>query len=124
MGVSELQPAAGGMTRLLVFFDYDRTELKRESIPDLDRATLFLKAHPEVSIEIAGHTDSIRSAGYNQRLSHDRAASVKRYFVSKGIADPRITVRGYGEEGSVADNATEEGRARNRRVEMRVAGRP
>lgn len=118
-----LQPADGGATRLLVFFDYDKTELKRESIPDLDRATGFLRAHPGTSIEIAGHTDSVGSTSYNQRLSHDRAASVKRYFVSKGIADTRITVRGYGESSAVADNGTEDGRARNRRVEMRVSGR-
>ena len=107
----ELQPAGGGMTRLLVFFDYDKTELKKESMPDLNRAISFLRQNAGVMIEIAGHTDSIGSASYNQKLSHDRAAAVKRHFVSKGIAEARITVRGYGEEGPVADNATDEGRA-------------
>ncbi len=117
----QLAPAADGMTRLLVFFDYDRAELNDESIPDLRRATTFLQDNPGISIEIAGHTDSVGSAGYNKKLSQERAESVKRYFVKQGIAMSRITARGYGEEHPVAENGGEEGRARNRRVEMRVA---
>jgi len=115
-----LEPVEGGATRLLVFFDYDRAELKRESGPDLDRALKFLKLNPSATIEIAGHTDSLGSAIYNRKLSQDRADAVKRHFTEGGINPARIAAKGYGEDRPVDDNAQEEGRARNRRVEMRV----
>jgi outer membrane protein OmpA-like peptidoglycan-associated protein len=112
----------GGQTRLLVFFDFDKAELKRESIPDLKRAVAFLKENPELSIEIAGHTDSVGTSEYNLALSQDRAESVMSYLSAAGIAKSRMRARGYGEAQPVADNATEEGQANNRRVEMRVMG--
>ncbi|MEP7219960.1 MAG: OmpA family protein [Bacteroidota bacterium] len=115
-----LNRTSGGTTRLLVFFDFDKSDLQNESKPDLGRAIAFLKANPTINVEIAGHTDSVGDATYNKKLSQDRADAVKLYFVNGGIQGSRISTRGYGESQPTADNATEEGRARNRRVEMRV----
>jgi hypothetical protein len=116
----ELYRTSGGTTRLLVFFDFDKAELKNESKPDLNRAIEFLKANPGINVEIAGHTDSVGVESYNKKLSQDRAEAVRQYVISGGIEPGRVVPKGYGEEQPAADNATEEGRARNRRVEMRV----
>lgn len=117
-----LYRASGGQTRLLVFFDFDKTELKKESTPDLRRAAAFLKANPTLSIEIAGHTDSVGTADYNLKLSQARAESVIKFLASIGVASSRMRARGYGEAQPVGDNSTPEGQASNRRVEMRVMG--
>lgn len=103
-----------------VYFEFDRAELKPESYPALDSLTAYLKANPTMVVEIAGHTDSIGSAEYNLRLSQQRAQAVVGYLVSRGIDPHRLIARGYGESQPVADNGTEEGRALNRRVEMRI----
>jgi len=71
-------------------------------------------------VDVVGYTDSTGPAKYNQGLSERRAKSVYDYFVSKGIAADRLTTKGYGEERPVASNATREGRAKNRRVELVV----
>ncbi|HVK40569.1 MAG TPA: OmpA family protein [Candidatus Kapabacteria bacterium] len=117
-----LYPAAGGQTRLLVFFDFDKSELQKESVPDLRRAVQFLKSNPELNVEIGGHTDSLGTDAYNLQLSQQRAESVMRFLSSAGIGRERMKARGYGEAQPVADNASEEGQANNRRVEMRVMG--
>jgi outer membrane protein OmpA-like peptidoglycan-associated protein len=69
-------------------------------------------------IGIEGHTDSVGQPGYNQRLSAERAASVKAWLVGHGIDAARLDTAGFGDGRPVADNATEDGRARNRRVEL------
>jgi len=115
-----LSRTSGGITRLLVFFDFDKAELKNESKPDLERATEFLKDNPSIRVEIAGHTDSVGVDAYNLKLSQQRADAVRQYFIGRGIAKERLEAKGYGETQPIADNTTEEGRARNRRVEMRV----
>ncbi len=115
-----LYRTSGGTTRLLVFFDFDKAELKNESKPELNRGVEFLKSNPGIRIEIAGHTDSVGDASYNTKLSQQRAEAVRQYFITGGIEGGRIQARGYGEAQPTADNSTEEGRARNRRVEMRV----
>jgi len=115
-----LYRTSGGTTRLLVFFDFDKAELKNESRPELNRGVEFLKSNPGIRIEIAGHTDSVGDASYNTKLSQQRAEAVRQYFITGGIDGGRIQARGYGEAQPTADNGTEEGRARNRRVEMRV----
>lgn len=117
-----LYRAEGGQTRLLVFFDFDKAELKKESIPDLRRAVQFLKGNPALNIEIGGHTDSLGTDEYNLKLSQARAESVLGFLSGAGIGKERMKARGYGEAQPVADNATEEGQANNRRVEMRVMG--
>jgi OOP family OmpA-OmpF porin len=70
-------------------------------------------------VEVAGHTDSVGTDSYNQGLSERRAQAVVNYLVAKGINASRFKARGYGESEPVADNATDEGRAENRRVELR-----
>ncbi|TSA13398.1 MAG: OmpA family protein [Betaproteobacteria bacterium] len=103
-------------------FDFDKSALKPEGKAKLDDLVGKLKAvNLEVVIAI-GHTDSIGSNAYNQKLSLRRAASVKAYLVSKGIEANRIYTEGKGETQPVADNKTKEGRAKNRRVEIEVVG--
>lgn len=109
-----------GSTRLLVFFDFDKAELKGESKPDLNRAAEFLRNNSNIKVEIAGHTDSVGNAAYNKKLSQSRAESVRTYLIDAGIDARRLTANGYGKEQPIDNNNTEEGRARNRRVEMRV----
>ena len=113
-------PLRQDATRLLIFFDYDRADLKRESVPELRRAVEWLKENPDIRVEIGGHTDSVGSAEYNRDLSRRRAESVRNWFIREGVEAARLIATGYGEERPVADNGTEGGRARNRRVEMRV----
>jgi len=116
----ELFRTSGGTTRLLVYFDFDRADLKNESKPDLNRGIRFLQENPTIRVEIAGHTDSLGTDAYNNRLSQQRAESVRSYLIQGGIDAARVIARGYGEAQPIADNGTDDGRARNRRVEMRV----
>lgn len=116
----DLSRLGQGTTRLLVFFDFDKADLKNESKPDLSRAIEFLRQNPNIRVEIAGHTDSVGNESYNKKLSQSRSESVRQYLVQGGIDAGRMIAKGYGEEQPIADNGTEEGRARNRRVEMRV----
>ena len=103
-------------------FDFDKAVLKPEGKARLDDLVGKLKAvNLEVIIAI-GHTDSIGSKAYNQKLSLRRADAVKAYLVSKGIEANRIQTGGRGETQPVADNKTREGRAKNRRVEIEVIG--
>ena len=103
-------------------FDFDKSALKPDGKARLDDLVGKLKAvNLEVIIAI-GHTDSIGSNAYNQKLSMRRASAVKAYLVSKGIAANRIYTEGKGETQPVADNKTKEGRAKNRRVEVEVVG--
>lgn len=101
-----------------VHFDFDKASLRDESFAILDAAVSTLSTHGKIAVEVAGHTDSKGSDAYNQGLSERRAAVVKDYLVSKGISADRLTSKGYGESNPVADNATEEGRAKNRRTEL------
>jgi OOP family OmpA-OmpF porin len=101
---------------LQVLFDNDSANIKAESYGELDRFADFLKAVPSASGTLEGHTDSVGAAVYNERLSQRRADSIKAYIVGKGVDGGRLTARGYGESRPVADNATAEGRAQNRRV--------
>jgi OOP family OmpA-OmpF porin len=79
---------------------------------------VVLKKNPLLNIVVEGHTDSLGSAEYNQRLSEKRAMAVKEYFVMKGIESHRMNAMGYGESRPVASNETEAGRAKNRRVQL------
>jgi OOP family OmpA-OmpF porin len=101
---------------LQVLFDTDSANIKSDSYGELDSFADFLKAVPSASGELQGHTDSVGSAAYNQKLSQRRADAVKAYVVGKGIDAARVTAKGYGESQPVADNKTPEGRAENRRV--------
>ncbi|MFJ4134694.1 OmpA family protein, partial [Pseudomonas cyclaminis] len=80
----------------------------------------FMAQYPATNVEVAGHTDSVGPDAYNQKLSQRRADAVKQVLVKDGVAPSRVTAVGYGESRPVADNATEAGRAVNRRVEASV----
>jgi len=103
-----------------VEFASDSAELTSASRQMLDATADELARHPDMRVEIAGHTSSTGPAEYNQDLSERRARSVADYLISRGLDADRFTVKGYGESEPIADNATREGRARNRRVEMRI----
>jgi OOP family OmpA-OmpF porin len=103
-----------------VHFDTGKATLRPESFPALNDLAEVLKYKKQMVVEIAGHTDDVGEAAANQKLSQDRAEAVKKYLVSKGIAEARIRARGYGEAEPVAPNDTEEGRSRNRRTEVRI----
>jgi outer membrane protein OmpA-like peptidoglycan-associated protein len=103
-----------------VFFDYNASTLRPESNTELDNLVTLLNENPSMKIEISGHTDSDGSDDYNQKLSEGRANSVVKYLIGKGIAESRLTYKGYGETQPVASNDTDEGKQENRRVEFKV----
>ncbi len=106
-----------------VFFDFDSDAIKPEYHSMFQNAVKVLNENPNITIEIEGHTDSIGPAEYNLQLSKRRAEAVKNYLVEQGIDPARITTVGLGETVPVADNNTEEGRAKNRRVDFEITSR-
>lgn len=110
--------------RLEAFFDTNSAVLKPESYPDLERVVKFMNDVPRVRGVLEGHTDDVGNAKANERLSQRRADAVKAWLVSKGIDGSRIETRGLGESQPEADNATAEGRAKNRRVVLRRTDTP
>ena len=104
------------------FFDFDKSVIKPEGKAKLDDLADKVKAINLEVIIAVGHTDSVGSDAYNQKLSMRRSQAVKAYLVSKGIDKTRIYTEGKGEKQPVADNKTKDGRANNRRVEIEVVG--
>ena len=104
------------------FFDFDKSVLKPEGKAKLDDLVSKVKGINLEVIIAVGHTDSVGSDAYNQKLSVRRSEAVKAYLVSKGIEKNRVYTEGKGEKLPVADNKTDEGRAKNRRVEIEVVG--
>jgi len=102
----------------VVMYGFDSAEIKSEAFPMLDEAVLILKKNPELKVEIDGHTDNMGSAAYNMNLSERRAKAVMQYFVDKGVEAERLTTKGFGFTQPAASNDTEQGRAKNRRVEL------
>ncbi|NIM69850.1 MAG: OmpA family protein [Xanthomonadales bacterium] len=100
-------------------FEFDSAELTADSQAALADALQILQRHPDLVVEIAGHTDSMGAESYNQGLSERRANAVRDYLAANGANAANLSAKGYGESEPVADNATEEGRAANRRVELR-----
>lgn len=104
-----------------VEFEFNSAKLKPESYPVLDDAARILTMHPEIDVEVQGHTDDIGSDAYNFKLSQKRAESVRQYLIDKHMIEPvRLIPVGYGERRPIADNSTEEGRKKNRRVEFLI----
>jgi OOP family OmpA-OmpF porin len=104
------------------FFDFDKSALKPAGRASLDELIGKIKGINLEVIIAVGHTDSVGSNSYNQKLSVKRSESVKAYLVSKGIEKNRVYTEGKGETQPVADNKTSDGRAKNRRVEIEVVG--
>ena len=102
----------------MVLFDINSAEVKSEAYPMLQEAVLIMKKNPDLKVEIDGHTDSSGPAAYNMTLSEKRAEAIKDHFVSRGIDPNRLTTKGLGFTKPAASNATKEGRAKNRRVEL------
>ena len=102
----------------VVMYDFDSAEIKSEAFPMLDEAVSILKKNPEINVEIDGHTDNIGPAAYNMNLSERRAKAIMKYFVDKGVEAQQLTTKGFGLTKPAAGNDTEEGRAKNRRVEL------
>lgn len=142
-GVSIRVPERGVEGRLLAFirdaerpvdretwFDFDRltfdtasATLRPESQDQLAAVATILGAFPSVKLKIGGYTDAVGDAAANQALSERRATSVRAALIERGVAPERLSAEGYGAQFPVGDNATEEGRARNRRISMRVSAK-
>ena len=121
--VAPQPPAATKVTYAAdAFFDFDKSVLKPEGRAKLDDLVGKIKGINLEVIIAVGHTDSVGTDAYNQRLSVRRSEAVKAYLVSKGIERNRVYTEGKGEKQPVADNKTAEGRAKNRRVEIEVVG--
>ena len=114
--------AAGFVAVYGIHFDTDRADLKVGASKTLEEVVKLLKAHPDLKVEIQGHTDSTGTDEHNLDLSRRRADTVKAYLQLYGIAADRLKTTGLGETKPVGDNATEEGRALNRRVELHRIG--
>lgn len=102
----------------IVYFDTDKANLKADAIPELDKVYDFLKRNPAYGIKIAGHTDSDGTKDRNQLISESRAGEVAKYLANKGIASERTLARGYGQMDPLNNNASEEEKKQNRRVEV------
>ena len=107
-----------GHVALYILFDFGKATVRPESIPILDQIAAVLSQSPALEVSVEGHTDSVGSAETNQALSEQRAKAVVAGLVERGISAGRLSAVGHGLSQPVADNATEEGRARNRRDEL------
>jgi len=103
-----------------VFFDTGKATLKAESNEALNALYEVMQLKETLVIEIAGHTDNVGGKELNEKLSQERADAVRNYLIRKGIEPIRVTAKGYYYSRPIADNDTEEGRAKNRRTEVRV----
>jgi outer membrane protein OmpA-like peptidoglycan-associated protein len=120
-----LQPIEANAAIVLrnIFFDPNKYELKPESQVELDKLVQLLKDNPTLKIQINGHTDNSGKPSENMPLSENRAKAVTTYLTSKGVNAARLSFKGWGETQPVADNGTPEGRAQNRRTELKVISR-
>jgi len=118
----EIQQAKAGQKFVLnnIFFETNKSTLNTVASTDLDKLVKYLQDNMSVRVEIQGHTDSRGSVALNNRLSKNRAVSVMNYLISKGIAANRLVANGYGSSQPADTNNTPEGRANNRRVEMKI----
>jgi OOP family OmpA-OmpF porin len=103
-----------------VFLISGSAKLSPKSFKALDELAKILADDPNLKLSIEGHTDNTGSMELNQRLSESRANAVRDYLLSKGVSETRLTAIGYGPDRPIADNKTAAGRARNRRVEMKL----
>jgi len=104
-----------------ITFAYDRADVQPQFQPTLNDVASVLAQYPKTYIDVFGHTDSDGADAYNQTLSERRAAAVADYLVARGVQSARMATRGFGETQPIASNATAEGKASNRRVEIKIA---
>ena len=118
----DLEKAKQGTIAVLenIFFEVDKYDLKEKSTTELQKIKRFLVENPDVRVEISGHTDNTGSPVHNQELSEKRAQSVYSYLVAQGLNVERLTTKGYGSHQPIADNETESGRQKNRRIEFKI----
>jgi OmpA-OmpF porin, OOP family len=118
----KVSPIAENVTVVMnnVFFDFDKSIIKPESFPELDRVISLMKTRKDMQIEVAGHTDSMGPEWYNQALSKRRAEAIVAYLSAHGIDLNRLKAVYYGESKPVESNETPEGRSKNRRVEFKI----
>ena len=107
-----------GFIALYINFETGKSDIKPESQPIVDQIVEMLNQNPTLKISIYGHTDNVGSVKSNQILSENRAKSVMNALIAKGIVKSRLSFKGYGDTKPIADNNTDEGRAKNRRVEI------
>jgi OOP family OmpA-OmpF porin len=107
-----------GFIALYINFDTGKSDIKPESMTIIDQIAALLKAHADLTVSIEGHTDNVGTPQSNKTLSQQRAKSVMTAVVQKGIAADRMAAVGWGQEKPIADNRSEDGRAKNRRVEV------
>lgn len=119
-----MNPIEAGRTVVLnnVFFDTDKSVLRKESELELSKLVELMKSNPKLRVEIGGHTDNQGSREHNLTLSRNRAKAVYDYLVSQGVKADRMRYKGYGFEQPVAENDTPEGRSLNRRTEFKIMG--
>ena len=103
-----------------LLFETGKSTLKAESQEQLKNMSEILKAYPAVELKIGGYTDNVGDAKKNLALSDERAKSVLAELVKLGVEESRLKAEGYGDQHPVADNATDEGKAQNRRIDVRV----
>ncbi|URA09941.1 OmpA family protein [Thermospira aquatica] len=106
-----------------VLFEFDKATIRKEFEKGLDQLAEVLKKYPKLDIVVSGHTDSIGNPAYNQKLSELRAKAIADYLLQQGISQDRISYIGYGDTRPLVSNATPEGRAKNRRVEIKIITR-
>ena len=117
-----LQPIEANATIVLknIFFDTKKYDIKPESTTELDKVVMLLRENPTLKIQIGGHTDNVGKAEDNQILSFNRAEAVVKYLAVKGVDSKRLSFQGYGATQPIANNNTDDGKAKNRRTELKV----
>ena len=100
-------------------FEFDSAKIAEDNYAGLDVVSDFLKENPNISVKVDGHTDNVGSKEYNQKLSERRAEAVANYLKEKGVNSTQISTEGFGFSKPIASNDTEEGRAQNRRTELK-----
>lgn len=117
-------PRRGSVTLHGVTFEFDSATLTSDSHAVLTAVAQDVKRYPNLKLELQGHTDSVGNDAYNLRLSEQRAQSVREFLIAAGVNPQQLSAKGYGETQPTASNATADGRAENRRVDMQVLDNP
>ncbi len=107
-----------GRVALYINFDTGKATIRPDSKPIIDQIVQMMKANGSLELSVEGHTDNVGDAKSNQVLSENRAKAVAAAIVAQGVEAKRLSTAGYGQDKPVADNSSEEGRAKNRRVEL------